>query len=498
MEAGLEGLGRRSALALAGAGVSGVATISSVLIASRSLPRVEAGEFFVAISLFAIVQGICSFGAETGFQYFIPTMSTPDARRLVRIVASASIVLGLAAAMVVWMLAGPLGELLGEGEASSGTADVIRTIAVLLPFAGLYELAMGALRASDRVLLSVGVDRIIQPVLQIALMLAVALTDGGSSTLVLAWAAPFAVAAIVASVLLVVLPPMSNPDQAIEVPQRVFWRYTAPRSIARIAQTMTQRLDVLILAAVYPLEEVAVYGTVSRCMIAGVFVATALRQTVQPRLRRLIVAGDRVGVKNMYGVSTTWLVLVTWPIYLTMIAFAPLVMSIFGPEYVRGAPALVLLCSAMLVASACGLVDVVLLMLGRSWLSSINVVIALALNIALNLLLAPRYGMIGSAIAWVVAILASNLLPLAQTYRFGGLHPGGTPLLTATLGTAMAVAVPTLTARVVFGPELTSFVVAAVIAAVLYAGLLRRRWVALKLDQLIGDLRGRSVTRAQA
>ena len=39
----------------------------------------------------------------------------------------------------------------------------------------------------------------------------------------------------------------------------------------------------------------------------------------------------------------------------------------------------------MLVASACGLVEVVLLMLGRSWLSTANVLAALVVNVALNL-----------------------------------------------------------------------------------------------------------------
>jgi O-antigen/teichoic acid export membrane protein len=223
-------------------------------------------------------------------------------------------------------------------------------------------------------------------------------------------------------------------------------------------------------------------------MIAGVFIATALRQTVQPQLRRLVVKGDHDAVKTLYGASTTWLVLVTWPVYLAMITHAPVVMSVFGPEFVRGADALVLLCLAMLVASGCGLVDVVLLMLGRSWLSTINVLIALVLNIVLNLLLAPEYGMIGSAIAWVVAIMATNLLPLAQTMRVG-LHPGGVPLTTAMVTSVATIAVPLAVERALFGTALVPFFVGVVVAAGLYAAaiiVLRER---LLLDRLVHDLR---------
>ena len=67
-------------------------------------------------------------------------------------------------------------------------------------------------------------------------------------------------------------------------------------------------------------------------MIAGVFVATAVQQMVQPRLRRLIVRGDSAAVKEMYGASTTWLVIATWPAYLAMAIFAPLVLRAFGRD----------------------------------------------------------------------------------------------------------------------------------------------------------------------
>lgn len=488
MSDGLTGLGRRSALALVGASVSGIATIAILIIAGRSLSTTEAGEFFVALSLFAIIQGICSFGMETGLQYFVPTMSPGGARRLILLLAAASLALGLVAAGLVWVLAEPFGDLLSEGgEASGDTTTVVRTLAVILPFAGLYEVAMGGLRACDRVVVGTVLDRVLRPVAQVAAMLAVAAADGSSVDAVLAWATP-TVATVVVAIVLLARVELRTVAETDSVPQPVFWRYTGPRSVARIAQTLTQRLDVLILAAVAPLGDAGVYGTVSRCMIAGVFIATALQQTIQPQLRRLVVAGDHDAVKTMYGASTTWLVLVTWPVYLIMITHAPIVMSVFGSDYVRGSSALALLCVAMLVASGCGLVDVVLLMLGRSWLSTINVVIALVLNVVLNLALAPSFGMIGSAIAWVVSIMAANLLPLAQTTRVG-LHPGGPPLVTAMTLSVLTIAVPLSIERLLFGRQLLPFFATAVASLVLYGltVLVFRR--NLLLDRLVSDLR---------
>ena len=74
----------------------------------------------------------------------------------------------------------------------------------------------------------------------------------------------------------------------------------------------------------------------------------------------------------------------------------------------------------MLLATACGPVDSVLLMAGRSWLSLRNSTVALAVNVGLNLVLIPLYGIRGAAIAWSVAIVVRNLLPLVQVRDTSG------------------------------------------------------------------------------
>ena len=79
----------------------------------------------------------------------------------------------------------------------------------------------------------------------------------------------------------------------------------------------------------------------------------------------------------------------------------------------------------MLVATAVGTVDMVLLMGGKSSWNLFNTVVALSSNIVLNLLLIPRYGGTGAAIAWSSSIIFTNLLPLGQVWKFLGMHPFG-------------------------------------------------------------------------
>src|SRR6185369_5165767 len=125
---------------------------------------------------------------------------------------------------------------------------------------------------------------------------------------------------------------------------------------------------------------------------------------------------------HLYQVATGWLVLVTWPISLLVVLFAPLYLGLFGAGYRAGAPVVLVLAAAMLVATGCGMVDMVLAMAGRTSWNLLNVLVALAVTVGLDVLLIPRLGALGAAVGLACAMVANNLLPLIQVGRSVRLH----------------------------------------------------------------------------
>jgi O-antigen/teichoic acid export membrane protein len=89
------------------------------------------------------------------------------------------------------------------------------------------------------------------------------------------------------------------------------------------------------------------------------------------------------------------------------------------------------LAAAMLVASACGMVDMVLAMAGRTTWNLANVAAALAVMVALDLVLIPRLGALGAALGLAAAVLINNLVPVVQLVRLVALHPFGPGTVTA-------------------------------------------------------------------
>jgi O-antigen/teichoic acid export membrane protein len=192
-----------------------------------------------------------------------------------------------------------------------------------------------------------------------------------------------------------------------------------------VAQLAVQRVDVLLVAALGGLAPAAIYAVAGRFVVLIQFANQGISQSVQPRLAEALATGDRDTANRLYQTATGWLVLVTWPINLLVILLAPTYLRIFGEQYTSGANVVVVLASAMLVATGCGMVDMVLAMAGRTSWNLVNVLIALAVTIGLDVLLIPRLGALGAAIGLAGAMLANNLLPLVQVGRAVGLHPFG-------------------------------------------------------------------------
>jgi O-antigen/teichoic acid export membrane protein len=245
---------------------------------------------------------------------------------------------------------------------------------------------------------------------------------------------------------------MGTSRQLARPDARGFWRFTAPRAVAALAQITVQRLDIVLVAVLRGPAEAAVYTAATRFLVAGQFANGAISMAAQPRFAELFAVGDRREVNSVYQATTAWLILLTWPLYLLAMIFGPEVLTVFGHSYRAGGTVMVILGGAMLLATACGQVDMVLIASGRSGWSLMNGLLAVGVNVGLDLILIPRYGIAGAAIGWAAAIALTNVVPLTQLAVVSRVHPFGRGTLAAVLLTAFCLGAVPLAARAVAGP----------------------------------------------
>jgi O-antigen/teichoic acid export membrane protein len=198
------------------------------------------------------------------------------------------------------------------------------------------------------------------------------------------------------------------------------------------------------VAALAGLAPAAMYAVAGRFVILGQFVNQGVSQSVQPRLAERLAVRDHDGANLLYQQSAAWVVLCCWPMYLLVFTYAPLYLGVFGEHYEGGVAVVRVLAAAMLVATACGMVDIVLAMAGRTWWNLANVALALLVMLAVDALLIPRSGAFGAAVGLAAAVLVNNLVPLAQVVRGLGLHPFGRATLLAGAMATACFALPQL------------------------------------------------------
>ena len=127
-------------------------------------------------------------------------------------------------------------------------------------------------------------------------------------------------------------------------------------------------MDVLLVAALAGLRAAAIYAVAGRFVVLGQFANQGISQAVQPRLAEALAVGDRAGGQpRSTSTATGWLVLLTWPLLPAGDRVRPgLPRAVRRPSYATARPSCVVLAGAMLVATGCGMVDMVLSMAGRT------------------------------------------------------------------------------------------------------------------------------------
>ncbi|MEV0998224.1 lipopolysaccharide biosynthesis protein [Nonomuraea sp. NPDC050202] len=411
-------IGRRGLAGLGGAALGALAQFVLVVVVTRAYPAAEAGAFFTATALALMVSGIAKLDAGNGLIYFIARAKTYSYLGISGYIRAALVPCALVAAVAAVALYPRLGPL-----------------AALLPIMVVADVLLAATRGFGVMRPTVLLDGVLVPVGQVLLVGGAALAGVSGWGLTVAWGAPYLPVLVLAAAGLRRRVPRTP---YLPGTGRDLWRYTAPRSVAGAIQAVFQRVDIVIVAVLAGPAQAAVYTAATRFKVVGQLANQGLAQTVQAGLVRALADGERERAGELYQAATAWLVLLTWPVWLAYAAAAPWVLRLFGPAYEVAVPVALVLAGTMMVATACGMVDVVLTAAGHTGTSLANLLAAISCTVLLDLALIPAHGALGAVAGWAGGVIVKNLLPLWQLHRRYGLHPFGRHTLAALRRTAVA------------------------------------------------------------
>ncbi len=168
--------------------------------------------------------------------------------------------------------------------------------------------------------------------------------------------------------------------------------------------------DTVMLGALAGAAEVGIYNAAMPLAQLISFALAPLGAVYLPAMSRLHAQGKYADVRASYQRFTRWLGLLTLPAAAVMVVYPEATLGIlFGADYVAGATALRILAAGFLANNLAGPNAATLVALGHPRAAFAATLIVGLLNVGLNAVLIPRYGIEGAAVASLVALGIANL-----------------------------------------------------------------------------------------
>ncbi|MBI3700958.1 MAG: oligosaccharide flippase family protein [Afipia sp.] len=181
-------------------------------------------------------------------------------------------------------------------------------------------------------------------------------------------------------------------------------------------------IDVLVLQQYRSSEEVGIYFAVVKTLALVSFIHYAMSATTAHRFSEYNASGDKERLSAYIAHAIKW---TFWPSVAAtavLLAFGKPLLWLFGEKFTVGYGIMYVAAIGLIVRSAIGPVERLLNMLGLQNMCALAYALAFAINLALCVMLVPRYGGYGAAAATSIALVFETILLFWITRRKLGFH----------------------------------------------------------------------------
>ena len=168
--------------------------------------------------------------------------------------------------------------------------------------------------------------------------------------------------------------------------------------------------------------EIGVYHTAFKLSMFATIGLLAIKSIASPKFAELYKQQDFQSLQKVTQQSTKLIFWTTLPLVFVFIFCSDFLMGLFGEEFKVGVFSFVILSLGRLVVSFSGAAGNLLQMCGKQVIFMNVAIIGSIINIVLNFILIPIYGINGSAIATMVSIVVFNLLLVYYVKREFGFY----------------------------------------------------------------------------
>tara|TARA_Y100000310_G_C20678307_1_gene814378 strand:- start:36 stop:1517 length:1482 start_codon:yes stop_codon:yes gene_type:complete len=370
-------------------------------VLARSIPVEDFGLFYalIAVMMFLMSFGILGFG--TAIVKFVPKMQAQQKENKISfvLVYSAGVILSLT--LVFALLQFFLAPLLAQNYFQNAPVTLVQLFALILVLMVIAQIVLYIFRSFQDFGLASMHNMLFKAGFFVFVILFTYLGFSRNAFLpTYAFLAGIAVLAIVTVSLLVryrkrLHKPVYDSSLAKDIRNFSFVSFLSAIGVLLIAY-----VDTLMLTYFQPLDQVGIYNAVLPTVMVLGMLSIAVRQVLAPMTSELWTKQKKEILQQGIQVIRKYLLVLLLPLVLTFMLFPSLILNIlFGSVYAQGSVAMQILSVGILFFSLGFVYITVLQQTGKEKQATKFILIAMVVNIFLNLLLIPSSGIVGAGIA---------------------------------------------------------------------------------------------------
>ncbi len=384
------------------------------------------GIYSIAYSLFSIVSMVAFLGVTTGLLRFIPEFRAKNDRKSIIDLTYS----GFRITLVTSLLLGILMFISAEWIAlnifdNARLTQIIQIFAVAVPIYCLGVLMLTIARAFEKMKYEIITKLFGESIVKLGLAILFIYAGWGLFGISIAF-----LLSVIFSFLLALyfleykVMHFFREFKNAEGMERTLLNYSIPLLFAGIVFMFIAWTDVLLLGFFKGVEDVGTYNAALPTAALLLVFPQALNSLFLPVVVGLISKKQISGLSEVYRSLTKWVFILNIPITVMFILFARQALRVmFGAPYEVAAVPLQILAAGNLIYSLFFSSPDMLGALNRPKLVLQNMIVAAIVNVVLNLLLIPQYGISGAAVGTSASLAVYGLLSAYQVFGLTGLQP---------------------------------------------------------------------------
>ena len=423
-ERNLIGVAKGGGITLAGKLFNNVIRLVTAFLLARFLGAEQYGMYQLSLNVITLVAGVILLGFDRALTRF---MAISVARRdnektwgIIQLGIGIPLLLSVLTNIGLFLLAYPIAEGIFK---DIRMAPLLQVVSVFASFSALSDVLIGAVRGFKNMQYPVIAKFIVQPVVKLILVGITALFGLNVWHAVLIFGIGELVTAIMLLYFLNELFSLRRPIASAQRNLREMIAFAIPDWLAGLLTTFRINIQALLIGTLGTIAGVGIFAVADQLNRIGHDFYTSINTSADPYIAELHDAGKTKELGQLYQTATKWSLTINLPFFLTFMLFPEQILSVFGESFVGGATALMILAWANLVDVGTGMCGTILSMTGHTKLKLVNNIVSISLSIGLNVLLIPRFGIVGAAMSALFVYMALNGIRILQVYYLLRLAP---------------------------------------------------------------------------